>query len=170
MQKRLDIACSLIHDPEILILDEPTQDLDPILRKEVLSLIKKINEKGTTVIITSHLLGEIDYLCENIAIINNGRIVKMKSLEELEDDYSKNKTMALEIASKKYDNFLKILRKNKEVDQLTIEGNRLLVHTPNPDKVLPMVFDIIKKDREKIISFSINKPTLEEVFESIVKE
>ena len=59
MQRRLDIACSLINDPEVLILDEPTEDLDPALRRDVLGLIKKVNSSGTTVILTSHLLSEV---------------------------------------------------------------------------------------------------------------
>src|SRR3989344_6087800 len=59
MQRRLEMACSLIHDPKILILDEPTEDLDPALRRNILSLIKKINSLGTTIILTSHLLGDL---------------------------------------------------------------------------------------------------------------
>ena len=72
MQRRLDMACALIHDPTVLILDEPTEDLDPILRAEILRLIKKINSKGTTIIFTTHLLDEAEFLCDDVAIISNG--------------------------------------------------------------------------------------------------
>ena len=57
MYRRLDIACSIIHNPKVLILDEPTGNLDPVLRKKVMAMIKRINDQGTNVIITSHLLG-----------------------------------------------------------------------------------------------------------------
>jgi len=63
MKRRMDLACAIVHDPSILILDEPTEDLDPILRRELLGLIKKINSTGTTVIFTTHLLDEAEYLC-----------------------------------------------------------------------------------------------------------
>src|SRR3989344_9694254 len=76
MQRRLDIACALIHSPRVLILDEPTEDLDPILRKEVLALIKRINQEDTTTIMTSHLLHEAEQLCDMIAILHNGRLLK----------------------------------------------------------------------------------------------
>ncbi|MBI2110748.1 ABC transporter ATP-binding protein [Candidatus Woesearchaeota archaeon] len=90
MGRRLDIACSLIHNPKVLILDEPTQDLDPILRKELVESIRKINkERETTVIITSHLLGEIDDLCDNIGILYKGKIVKIGSPEQLKRFYGK---------------------------------------------------------------------------------
>lgn len=170
MQKRLDIACSLIHEPEILILDEPTQDLDPILRKDVLALIKKINEKGTTVIITSHLLGEIDYLCENIAILNKGKILKMKSLAEIESDYSKNKIINIETIAHNYENYLKILRKNKDIDDISTEGKRLIIRTPKADSVMPFVLNLVKKNKDKIVSLHFTKPSLEEIFEKVIKE
>jgi len=170
MQKRLDIACSLIHDPEILILDEPTQDLDPLLRKEILSLIKRINDKGTTILITSHLLGEIDYLCKNIAIINDGKVIKMESVSELMEDYSKNKVINLETRDQKYDKYIIELRKIKEVDHIITEGRMLLIHTPKPGVVIPRVLDLIKNYKDSIISFHLSKPSLEEVFEAVIKE
>ena len=60
MQKRLDFACSLIHEPKVLLLDEPTSEMDPILRKEIWSLINRIRDKGTTVVIASHYIEEIE--------------------------------------------------------------------------------------------------------------
>src|SRR3989344_2879734 len=89
MGRRLDIACSLIHNPKVLILDEPTQDLDPILRKELVATIRKVNkERETTVIITSHLLGEIDEMCDTIGILYKGHIVKMGTPSELKKFYN----------------------------------------------------------------------------------
>ncbi len=90
MQRRLDIACALIHSPKVLILDEPTEDLDPLLRKEIIKTLKKIRDTGTTIILTSHLLGEIETLCENIGILNCGRIVKFDSPSNLKKLYGKN--------------------------------------------------------------------------------
>ncbi|MAG50726.1 ABC transporter ATP-binding protein [archaeon] len=82
MERRLDIACSLIHNPKILILDEPTEDLDVTLRKSILILIKAINKRGTTVVMTSHLLSEIEDVFDRIAILNNKTIAKTGTLKE----------------------------------------------------------------------------------------
>lgn len=90
MGRRLDIACALIHNPKVLILDEPTQDLDPILRKELVATIRKVNkQKETTIIITSHLLGEIDGLCDTIGILYKGKIVKIGTPDYLKRFYKK---------------------------------------------------------------------------------
>jgi len=83
MQKRLDIACSLIHGPKILILDEPTADLDPISRKHMADLIKKINSQGTTVIIASHILQEMEQICRNVSILHDHRIQSSGTIEFL---------------------------------------------------------------------------------------
>ena len=83
MQRRLDIALAILHEPKILFLDEPTADLDPIIRLQIWNLIKEINKKGTTVLIASHILDEVEQLCTKIAILHNKRLVGYGSLEEL---------------------------------------------------------------------------------------
>lgn len=87
MKKRLDLACALVHKPKVLILDEPTADLDPLLRKQMLKLIKKINSHGTTVIFTTQILEEIDDLCDNIAILYNEKIVEEGELKDVLKKY-----------------------------------------------------------------------------------
>ena len=88
MKKRLDIACSFIHKPSVLILDEPTADLDPLLRKQITHLIKKINSHGTTVIITTQLLEEAESLCDKIAILYNEKIIEEGEPETIKSKYS----------------------------------------------------------------------------------
>jgi len=90
MQRRLDIICALIHNPKVLILDEPTEDLDPILRKQLIGVIQKIRRNGTTVILTSHLLHEVGDVCDKIAILHNKRIIEVKSPDDLKSEYQTN--------------------------------------------------------------------------------
>jgi len=90
MQRRLDIICAMIHNPKVLILDEPTEDLDPILRKQVIGIIQRIRRNGTTIILTSHLLHEIGDICDRIAILHNKKIIEVKSPEELKSEYQTN--------------------------------------------------------------------------------
>ncbi|MCB1616199.1 MAG: ABC transporter ATP-binding protein, partial [Pseudomonadales bacterium] len=83
MKRRLMIARALIHEPELLILDEPTAGVDIELRRSMWEFVKKINRNGTTIILTTHYLEEAENLCNNIAIINKGRIITQKSKREL---------------------------------------------------------------------------------------
>lgn len=80
MKERLGIAASLINKPKILILDEPTNGLDPIGVKNVMNLLKEM--KGTTILISSHLLSEIEQLCDRVIFINSGKIVSIKTLDK----------------------------------------------------------------------------------------
>ncbi len=168
MQRRLDIACALMHKPRVLILDEPTEDLDPILRKELLALIKKINnEEDTTVIMTSHLLGEIEIICNKIAILNNGRIMQQGTPDELKDEYSKNYEISLQTKNEDYGYILRCLSKHgcKVFDK----KHRIIAYSDKPDHTMKLILSLLKSKKEKLIELSVNKPSLEEVFEAVTK-
>lgn len=77
MRRRLNFAISLIHDPEILILDEPTTGLDPLLVQQFWKVIEDVNKRGKTIIITSHIFPELEEHCNNVAILHKGRIVEI---------------------------------------------------------------------------------------------
>ena len=96
MKRRLDLACSLVNSPQILILDEPTAGLDPTLRKHMWDLIVKINQAGTTVIVSSHLLSEIGHFCTRIGIINHGELLKVGPPDVLKEMYSRDEEIHLE--------------------------------------------------------------------------
>ena len=83
MKRRLMIARALVHEPEVLILDEPTAGVDIELRRSMWEFIKTLNEQGTTIILTTHYLEEAEQLCRNIAIINDGEIVENTSVKAL---------------------------------------------------------------------------------------
>ena len=164
MQKRLDIACALVHDPKLLILDEPTADLDPVLRKQFWDLIRKINAKGTTILLASHFLAEIELLCSRIAILQAGKVVEMGTADELRSIYSRNYEVFLQTHSKKYEFFVqkgkRLIAKSKEDD------GELVIETPFPEKVLSLIADTVP--RGDLISVHISRPTLGRVFEAVV--
>jgi len=83
MKRRLMIARGLVHEPKLLILDEPTAGVDVALRRGMWSFLEEINEQGRTIILTTHYLEEAENLCDRIAIINKGRIVENTSKREL---------------------------------------------------------------------------------------
>ncbi len=75
MKRRLNIACALVHQPKLIIMDEPTVGIDPQSRNHILESIKKLNERGCTIIYTSHYIDEVEQLCTDIAIIDKGTII-----------------------------------------------------------------------------------------------
>ena len=84
MKQRLGIAQALLHSPKLLILDEPTNGLDPAGIKEMRVLLRKLaSETGLTVLVSSHILGEMQQMCDRVGIINKGKIITIKSVEEL---------------------------------------------------------------------------------------
>ena len=85
-KQRFSIATTLINDPKIIFLDEPTTGLDPQARRNLWDLVKQIQSRGTTVIITTHYMDEAEYLCDRVAIIDSGKIVAMASPDKLIDD------------------------------------------------------------------------------------
>ncbi|MBW3001694.1 ABC transporter ATP-binding protein [Candidatus Woesearchaeota archaeon] len=169
MQKRLDIACALIHEPKVLILDEPTADLDPLLRKQMWQLIRNINLKGTTVIVASHFVDEIEENCSRIAVLANKRIQRMGTAEQLVGEYAKNYEIEIETRRKDYSKLSKALSKLSVVNNFVEKNNRVVVYTSEPGKMLSWFAKYCQQKKEKINKLSLAKPPLSEVFESIVK-
>lgn len=168
MQRRLDIACSLMNNPKVLIMDEPTQDLDPVLRKDIINLIRKINDNGTTVILTSHLLFEAEILCDEIAILHQGKILEIGTPDQLKAMYSKNQEIHLETNPGRYDLLLNNLKGDKNIVHVQHKGHKLVIFTPKAELVLKKLLAIISRSREDLVDVDLRKPSLNEVFESLV--
>ncbi len=165
MKRRLDLACSLIHDPNIVILDEPTEDLDLNLRKEIISLIRKVNNQGKTIIMTSHLLSEIENICHNVCILSNGKVAKFGSPDEIKKEYSKDYEVYFQTNLKKYNSILKGLK----VKKLIKKGHGVLLYVSDGEKVVNTLIKKAKRNKDKIISLKLGRPSLSEIFGSYTK-
>jgi len=167
MQKRLDIACALIHDPAILILDEPTADIDPVLRKQLWELIRQINSKGTTILLASHFLAEIELLCNRIAILQNGKVIEQGTADELRNLYSKQYELYLQLSSHDYKRILEDLQRAKKYwSKASVENDELVVQTPYPEGMLAFLSSHVR--RGDVQSLHLARPTLGKVFETLV--
>jgi ABC-2 type transport system ATP-binding protein len=93
MRKRVNILVSLIHNPSLLIMDEPTIGLDSILRNILWDYIHKINQEGTTILVTSHLLDEISDNCDTIGVLNEGTMISCASLDEYKAEYGEDNSL-----------------------------------------------------------------------------
>nr|MBI4156928.1 ABC transporter ATP-binding protein [Candidatus Woesearchaeota archaeon] len=169
MQRRLDIACALIHDPDVLILDEPTEDLDPVLRKEILGLIRRINDQGTTIIITSHLLSEMESVCNKITILHNGEILETGTPDQLKDAYSKYEEIHLETSPGNYDKIIRRLNKS-HVKHVIKKSHKVVIYTNQAQKLLKQLLRTLDSTKERLVDIDVNKPSLEEVFESLTRK
>jgi ABC-2 type transport system ATP-binding protein len=83
MKKKLALVCALVHEPEVLVLDEPTSGLDPLATRRLNDLLSALQRRGTTILLSSHLLDQVEKLCERVAIVAKGRIAAVGSLEAL---------------------------------------------------------------------------------------
>ena len=167
MQRRLSIMCGLIHKPEVLILDEPTSDLDPVLRDETWKLIRNINNLGTTVIVASHFLHELELACQRVAIINNGRLLKQGTIDEIKKDFAKD---AIEIEIETKPEYVKVISAHfngRKVESIHKSENRVRIYTKYPQEILLELAKMIHSGKIHAYALEVHRPTLKEVFEKI---
>lgn len=166
MQRRLDMACALVHDPKILILDEPTADLDPLLRNHIWRLVRKINKRGTTIILSSHHLSELEDLCSRIAIIKEGKILAVGTPNEIKERFSKHEEIHLESFPGNYTQISDFKDKEvlKEVAKVEDKGTKLVIYTSKPEIVLAELIKKLEQHKETIVDLKVTKPSLDEIF------
>ena len=171
MKKRLDIACALIHDPKILILDEPTADLDPVLRKQMWNIIKKINQKGTTILMASHFLDEVEDFCDRIAVIRRGEMIHVGTPDELKENISKSEEIILQTYPGNYPYLLRhVGGKKLGIEKIVNEGEKLRIYTTRAESVLHRVLSVISHSKETLVEVNVKKPSLDEVFEEFYRQ
>ncbi len=170
MQKRLDIACSLIHDPATLILDEPTSDLDPHLRAQMWDLIRKINNKGTTIILSSHFLDELENICDRIGILYKGNFAHVGTPAELKRLVAPHNEIHVQTLKGEYDKYLEDLKPQKHyhISFSLNKGSELELQSSSPQMVVDRLMQSIKEQGDVLIDLHVNEPTLNQVFENLM--
>ncbi len=172
-KQRVGLAQAIIHNPKILILDEPTSGLDPNQIVEIRELIKELG-KEKTVILSSHILQEVQALCDRIVIINKGKIVADGSQAKLTEDYSNKARLILQINASKEDlaQISATIPSAKLVSFKPILNNfneAIFEYTPTND-VRPDIFNYIKEKDWTLLEFHRDYISLEEVFRSLTLE
>jgi ABC-2 type transport system ATP-binding protein len=165
MERRLDIACALIHDPEILILDEPTSDLDPVLRNHIWSLVQKINKRGTTIILASHHLSEVENFCSRIAIIKDGRLVELESPSRLKSKHADAQEIIIQSYPGNYENIAKVLKKpGSKAFDVKVRGSEIVIYSNEPKIVLHELLHTLELMKEELVDIKVSRPSLDELF------
>ncbi|WPX99339.1 ABC transporter ATP-binding protein [Candidatus Megaera polyxenophila] len=167
MKRRFLIAKAMVHSPNILVLDEPTAGVDIELRNQLWDYVKKLNqEHGVTIIITTHYLAEAQELCDNIAFINDGKIIKQDSKKKLLAELG-SRYLDVEFESA-VDSVKVSSLQNIKLQLLNENKIRFDLHTENND--FTQILDIIHSMNLKIKNLSLNEPDLEDIFHKIVKK
>lgn len=163
MLRRLNIACALVHRPEIIIMDEPTVGIDPQSRNHILQSVKKLNEKGVTIIYTTHYMEEVETLCEEIAIIDHGKVIVQGTKEELKNIVSETRNLHLLV-----DNGAIIeineLKKVKGVQEVLINENEIKIASSKEVNNLSNIIDKVNELGANIFDIGYKDITLETVF------
>ena len=115
-------------------------------------------------------MDEINYLCDHVAIINNGKIAKVESPKELEEDYAVNSIITIETLGRRYDEVIKEIKKIEGIDYLDVDKGRLIIHSPKAERIFNPILRIIRNKGEKVILSYIGKPSLDDIFEMVVKK
>lgn len=162
MQQRIGLACALLSDPDLLFLDEPTSALDPVGRKEVRDIMTNLKSMGKTVLLNSHLLSEVETVCDTAAIIKKGSIIKYGKMDEILQS-----KLNLEINAEDLNS--EVLNKLRQFDNfLTCSNNR--IHMEVEDKTaIHHIASIIVNGGGKLFELSPKRGSLEEVFINLIE-
>ncbi|MDK2826756.1 MAG: type transport system ATP-binding protein [Methanolobus sp.] len=162
MRRRLEIARGLMHEPQVLFLDEPTLGLDPQTRNHLWDYIDKLNkEKGISIILTTHYMDEADKLCHRIAIIDKGKIIALDTSENLKNDIGGD---VITIISPERDDLYSAIRSMPDIKNIELHDSSITIGIQNAEKHVAHIVNIASANNIEIKSLSINKPTLEDVF------
>lgn len=167
-RRRVQVAREFMHDMKLLFLDEPTVGLDPSARRGLLDFIKKKVKEGLTVFFTTHILNEAEYICDEIAIINKGKIIAIDTPEELKNKFGKEKTIKIHIQeTRKMLSNLLLGIKDYELDFNS--GTNITIRSNYSEEVLLKILQILTANNIPIEDLSVVPTSLEEIFLTVVK-
>ena len=166
MRKRLALCIALLNKPEILVLDEPTSGLDPRGVKALRIVLKELNRKGLTIILSSHVLTEVQEICTHVGIINKGKLIREESINGIRKEIEK-KSIKLLLKLKEFsEESAKELLKNKKIKNIKQKNNgkHEEVTLELKEENIPWVTDFLVSKGIKIFSIEPQKNSLEEIF------
>ncbi|MEM0449309.1 MAG: ABC transporter ATP-binding protein [Methanomassiliicoccales archaeon] len=160
MRQRVSVACALIHQPPVLLLDEPTEGLDVMSRRLIIEKVKEMNKEGTSVLLTTHNIEEANRLCQRVCIINKGKIAAIDTPEKLKKTMEKSQTIEL------------AFDRNVEpsvflchcIHKAETCGDKCKLWVGDLDQALDHIMEIKKREGFRILNLETCGPTLEDVF------
>lgn len=163
MKRRLNMACAIAHNPRLIIMDEPTVGIDPQSRNHILESVRKLNEQGSTIIYTSHYMEEVEELCNNISIIDRGKVIASGSKEYLKSNLVDYNVYTIQLKSNLY-NIKNYISKIEGVKNVVIEDKEIQCYYSKDINILQKLINTISNHGGVIENIKNEIPTLESVF------
>lgn len=168
-RRRVQVAREFMHDMNLLFLDEPTMGLDPSARRGLLDFIKHKVKDGLTVFFTTHILNEAEYICDEVAIINKGKIIAIDTPEELKNKFGREKTIKIHLSSMRKD-LSELLVGIKDYGLDFNSGTNITIRSNHSEEVLLKILQILTANNIAIEDLSAIPTSLEEIFLSVVNK
>ena len=168
-RRRVQVAREFMHDMELLFLDEPTVGLDPSARRRLLDYLKNKVKTGLTIFYTTHILHEAEYLCDQIAIIDKGKIITVDSPDALKNRFGKEKTIKIHLLEKQPDT-ISLLSGISDCKVDFQNGTNIVIRSEESELVLLKVLKILNENKIDIEDLSAVPTNLEEIFLNMVRE
>lgn len=163
MKRRINIGAALLHNPEILIMDEPTVGIDPQSRNHILETVKKLNQEGMTIIYTSHYMEEVEYLCNQIGIMDKGKLIAFGNKDDIKKTIINKEKIEIKL-SQVTPVIGETIKGLPSVEKLIIKDRDITIYSKGNGELLADIISITNKAKIKILSINIEEPNLESVF------
>ncbi|EIL86218.1 ABC transporter ATP-binding protein [Bacillus altitudinis] len=168
MKRRVNIGCAILHRPKLLIMDEPTVGIDPQSRNHILETVKTLNSEGMTIIYTSHYMEEVEYLCEKIAIMDQGSFIKVGDLSELAELVGEKReiifTIKCEQGQKDMERVCQYINEYHPRNDFVVQENQITLFDDDPQHLLSQLIQGVTTLHVQLISAEVVEPNLENVF------
>jgi ABC-2 type transport system ATP-binding protein len=161
MKRRLNLGAAIVHEPRLLLLDEPTAGVDPQSRNHIFERVRQLNASGTTVVYTSHYMEEVEALCPRIAILDRGRLVACDTRTNLLRLLSG--TIVLRVAGSA-SHVAERLRQVPGISAVTIDNDSLILTCADATTAAPRVINVLRELSIEVRAFRVSEPNLEQVF------
>lgn len=168
MQQRLGLARVLIHDPQLLLLDEPASGLDPRARIEMMAVLQELQKLGKTIIISSHILSELQTLCNRVAIIEKGRLIYSGPVQGVGDQMASGVVIRVKVATD-LAHATSLLKADPEISEVIAGDGHLKVRLGNANADRSRVAEILVRGGAKLIEMKEEEIGLEEVFMRVTR-
>src|SRR5438128_8510591 len=168
MQQRLGLARVLIHDPKVLLLDEPASGLDPRARIEMMAILQELQRLGKTIIISSHILSELETLCNRVAIIEKGKLIYSGPVQGVRDQMSQGRVIWVRVSSDQVQ-AMDLLKTRIEIAEVAATDGEIKVTLASHDIDHSIVADILVRGGAKLIELREDEIGLEEVFMRVTR-
>jgi ABC-2 type transport system ATP-binding protein len=171
-RRRLQVAREFIHDMDLLFLDEPTVGLDPIVRRNALNYFKERVRDGLSIFFTTHILEEAEYLCDRIAVINNGRIIAIDTPANLKRKFGTAKEVEFRFLEGVSNDLQKSLANHPDVSSIELDkaSGSYKAKTSKPEVVIPELYAAAERLGLHVSSIYISETTLEDAFISMIED